>query len=136
MDPPYNYVTWSKRGRGRCADRHYSIMDLAAIEELSVGELAAKSCKAFRGCPFGLSPLTPLTAYRAAASAGEAIERERRPPGHGAGRQGQAASAGAARGRLVHRTLSLQSNASGRRRLRERAEFTIPVNRPKERPLT
>lgn len=47
-DPPWRFETRSDKGRGRCPDGavgrfHYETMDLAAIEALPVGSIAAKS---------------------------------------------------------------------------------------------
>jgi N6-adenosine-specific RNA methylase IME4 len=36
-DPPWNFATYSARGRGKCADQHYSCMSLEAIAALPVG---------------------------------------------------------------------------------------------------
>ena len=46
-DPPSRYQTWSDRGRGRCADRHYATMTREQIRALPVEQLAAKDCALF-----------------------------------------------------------------------------------------
>lgn len=45
-DPPWNFVTRSAKGRGRCPDGqgHYQVMDLDAIKALPVVQLAAPDC--------------------------------------------------------------------------------------------
>lgn len=43
-DPPYSYKVWSKKGAGRCAENHYSTMDIADICALPVADLADKEC--------------------------------------------------------------------------------------------
>lgn len=35
-DPPWNFRTWSKRGRGRSADRHYRVMALERIKAMNI----------------------------------------------------------------------------------------------------
>ena len=40
-DPGWKFRTWSARGRGKCADRHYRCEELERIASLPVGELAA-----------------------------------------------------------------------------------------------
>jgi N6-adenosine-specific RNA methylase IME4 len=40
VDPPWHWGTWSERGRGRCADRHYAIMGLDDIKAMPVADLA------------------------------------------------------------------------------------------------
>lgn len=46
-DPPWPYETWSDKGKGRSADRHYSTMTLDDICALPVGDFAAKDCALF-----------------------------------------------------------------------------------------
>lgn len=43
-DPPWRFTTWSSKGRGRSADRHYDTMTLQDIASLPVTELAAPNC--------------------------------------------------------------------------------------------
>jgi len=44
VDPPWKFKTWSPKGKGRSADRHYRTMNTADIHDMPVGELAAKDC--------------------------------------------------------------------------------------------
>ena len=46
-DPPWAYRTYSKKGQGRSAERHYPTMSLEGIKALPVGELADKDCALF-----------------------------------------------------------------------------------------
>jgi len=46
-DPPWNFHTWSNKGRNRSADKHYGLLDLDAIKALPVGDLAAPDCALF-----------------------------------------------------------------------------------------
>lgn len=46
-DPPWEFSTWSAKGRGRSADRHYECMSAADIEALPVRKLAAPDCALF-----------------------------------------------------------------------------------------
>lgn len=41
-DPPWSFQTYSANGKDRSAERHYDVMDLAAIKALPVREIAAK----------------------------------------------------------------------------------------------
>src|SRR3954447_25734205 len=41
-DPPWRFQTYSARGKGRHASRHYETMDLKAICDLPVADIAAK----------------------------------------------------------------------------------------------
>jgi len=43
-DPPWAFKTFSKKGQGRSAERHYDTMSLADISALPVKNLAAKDC--------------------------------------------------------------------------------------------
>jgi N6-adenosine-specific RNA methylase IME4 len=43
-DPPYEFNTYSAKGKDRSADRHYDTRGLAAIMALKVGRLAADDC--------------------------------------------------------------------------------------------
>ncbi len=43
-DPPWDYLTYSKKGRQRSADRHYDVQSLDDIKALPVGKLAAIDC--------------------------------------------------------------------------------------------
>lgn len=46
-DPPWDYKTYSGKGRERSADRHYSTMDLDEIKALPIWELAGQDCALF-----------------------------------------------------------------------------------------
>lgn len=46
-DPAWNWKAWSKKGEGRSAKRHYSVMDLEAIKALPVASICAKDCYLF-----------------------------------------------------------------------------------------
>lgn len=43
-DPPWRYLTWSNKGMGKSADRHYGTMTLDDIKALPVADVAAKDC--------------------------------------------------------------------------------------------
>ena len=49
-DPPWQYRTYSKKGKGRSAESHYPTMSIEEIKALPVGELAAKDCALFVIC--------------------------------------------------------------------------------------
>lgn len=55
-DPPWHFRTYSRKGRGRCADAHYDVMDLAAIKRLPVADLAAPDCALFL---WAVDPMLP-----------------------------------------------------------------------------
>lgn len=72
-DPPWQYRTYSKKGKGRSAESHYPTMSIEEIKALPVGELAAKGLCAlyvdhlsmlaggFGGyCGMGAFPIRPL----------------------------------------------------------------------------
>jgi N6-adenosine-specific RNA methylase IME4 len=46
VDPPWRFITWSRKGRGRSADAHYNTMTIAELEAMAVefDRLAAKDC--------------------------------------------------------------------------------------------
>ena len=47
-DPTWEFRTWSARGRGRSAERHYrSTLTLDEIKALPVSEIAAPDCVLF-----------------------------------------------------------------------------------------
>lgn len=46
-DPPWNFRTFSAKGRGRSASVHYDCLDLTSLGQLRVGDLAAKDCALF-----------------------------------------------------------------------------------------
>jgi len=46
-DPPWDHITWSRKGKGRSASAHYECMPLAEIEAMGVQKWAAKNCVLF-----------------------------------------------------------------------------------------
>ena len=46
-DPPWNFSTWSGKGRDRCADKHYDVLSFERICALPVIHTAAKDCVLF-----------------------------------------------------------------------------------------
>jgi N6-adenosine-specific RNA methylase IME4 len=46
-DPPWSFDTYSAKGKGKSADRHYPCMSFAEIGALPVGDLAAEDCALF-----------------------------------------------------------------------------------------
>jgi N6-adenosine-specific RNA methylase IME4 len=46
-DPPWEFRTYSDKGKGRSAEQHYDRMSLDDIKALPVGNLAAKDCALF-----------------------------------------------------------------------------------------
>jgi N6-adenosine-specific RNA methylase IME4 len=50
-DPPWAYLTWSKKGQGRSPSRHYDCMSFAEICALPVAAIAAKNCWLFLWAP-------------------------------------------------------------------------------------
>ena len=46
-DPPWRFSTWSPKGKGRSADRHYPTMPLAEISALPVADVAARDAVLF-----------------------------------------------------------------------------------------
>jgi len=55
-DPPWEFETWSEKGKGRSAEQHYPTMALEDIKELPVGELAHTDCALFL---WATSPMLP-----------------------------------------------------------------------------
>lgn len=47
VDPPWPYATWSEKGKGRSAERHYPTMSIDEICALPVMEMAEKNCALF-----------------------------------------------------------------------------------------
>lgn len=47
VDPAWKFITWSNKGKGRSADKHYCTMRLEDIKNLPVGDLADKDCVLF-----------------------------------------------------------------------------------------
>lgn len=46
-DPPWAFQTWSEKGKGRAAERHYATMRLQDIAALPVADVAARDCVLF-----------------------------------------------------------------------------------------
>lgn len=46
-DPPWQFDTWSAKGKDRSAERHYPTMNLADLCELPIGTLMSQSCTLF-----------------------------------------------------------------------------------------
>lgn len=46
-DPPWEYKTYSNKGKGRSAERHYPTMTLEQIKALPVADIAADNCALF-----------------------------------------------------------------------------------------
>ena len=46
-DPPWTFRTWSSKGKGRSAERHYPCMSKAEIQRLPVQDMAAEDCVLF-----------------------------------------------------------------------------------------
>ncbi len=46
-DPPWQFKTYSKKGLGKSADKHYPTMSLEDIKALPVSKLADKDCALF-----------------------------------------------------------------------------------------
>ena len=47
VDPPWSFKTWSKRGEGRSAKRHYQTMTFDQLKVLPVQRVAADDCVLF-----------------------------------------------------------------------------------------
>lgn len=46
-DPPWSYRVWSKKGAGRTASAHYSVMETEAICALPIPSICTKDCTLF-----------------------------------------------------------------------------------------
>jgi N6-adenosine-specific RNA methylase IME4 len=57
VDPTWPFVTWSPRGKGRSADRHYDMMALDAIKALPIAKLAARDCALFLWATWPTMPI-------------------------------------------------------------------------------
>jgi len=55
-DPPWAYKVWSKKGTGRTAASHYSIMDKYAIAGLPIQNIASYNCTLFLWATFPCLP--------------------------------------------------------------------------------
>ena len=51
-DPPWHYKTYSPKGNGRSAEKHYPTMSIAEIKALPVEKLAADDCAMFMWITF------------------------------------------------------------------------------------
>jgi N6-adenosine-specific RNA methylase IME4 len=51
-DPPWHYKTYSPKGNGRSAEKHYPTMSIAEIKALPVEQLAADDCALFMWITF------------------------------------------------------------------------------------
>ena len=56
-DPPWKFVTYSERGQGRSASRHYEVMTFEEIASLPVHDVAAPDAWLFLWVP---SPHLPF----------------------------------------------------------------------------
>jgi len=57
IDPTWPFVTWSPKGKGRSAERHYDMMALDAIKALPIAELAARNCALFLWATWPTMPI-------------------------------------------------------------------------------
>lgn len=55
-DPPWSFKTWSSRGKGRSAEKHYNCLTLDEIKQLPVSSIAHKDCALFL---WATDPLLP-----------------------------------------------------------------------------
>lgn len=55
-DPPWHFRTFSAKGRGRCADAHYDVLDLNTIKNMPVANLAQENCTLFM---WAVDPMLP-----------------------------------------------------------------------------
>jgi N6-adenosine-specific RNA methylase IME4 len=55
-DPPWSFRTYSDKGKGKSADRHYPVLSLAEIKALPVGDMAAEDCALLLWATFPLLP--------------------------------------------------------------------------------
>ena len=51
-DPPWHYKTYSPKGNGRSAEKHYPTMSITEIKALPVEKLAAEDCALFMWITF------------------------------------------------------------------------------------
>jgi len=54
IDPPWTFKTWSDKGLGKSAQKHYSCMSMEAIANLPISRIAAKDALI---CMWGTDPL-------------------------------------------------------------------------------
>jgi N6-adenosine-specific RNA methylase IME4 len=57
IDPTWPFVTWSEKGKGRSAERHYDMMELDAIKALPIAKLAARDCALFLWATWPTMPI-------------------------------------------------------------------------------
>jgi N6-adenosine-specific RNA methylase IME4 len=50
-DPPWHFETWSEKGQGRSASRHYPTLTATQIATLPVQDIAARNCVLLLWCP-------------------------------------------------------------------------------------
>jgi N6-adenosine-specific RNA methylase IME4 len=64
-DPPWTFKTYSAKGTGRLACRHYGVLSLGDIKAMPVGDLAADDCALFVWCIDCMLPeaLAVITAW-------------------------------------------------------------------------
>lgn len=64
-DPPWHYKTYSSKGQGRSAEKHYPTMNLDEIKRLPVADLAETDCALFMWItfPFLHEAMNVLTAW-------------------------------------------------------------------------
>lgn len=55
-DPPWQFETWSEKGKGRGPEQHYETMSIVAIKKLPIKEIADKDCALFL---WATSPMLP-----------------------------------------------------------------------------
>lgn len=46
-DPPWAFKTWSNKGKGKSAERHYACMTKKDIQNLPISEISADNCTLF-----------------------------------------------------------------------------------------
>ncbi len=65
-DPPWTFKTYSAKGKGRSAEKHYPCMSLNDIEALPVANIAADDCALFLWATFPMLPqaLAVMEAWR------------------------------------------------------------------------
>lgn len=51
-DPPWNYKVYSKKGQGRCAENHYTTMNIDDICNIDVASISADNCILFMWLTF------------------------------------------------------------------------------------
>lgn len=52
IDPPYEFVTWSKKGQGKSPSQHYETMTIDEICAIPVAKQAADDCALFLWIPW------------------------------------------------------------------------------------